>query len=93
MAVGGTAGSSFMFRRARGVAATSGRRDSGRTSQSWAALLLYRYLSNKASFVVCAVRVKDHHNLPNYSPRLKNTCVRQVVLDKWFRLNYTQFAK
>ena len=46
-----------------------------------------RYLSNTASFVVCAVSgVNDHHNLQNYSPLLKKTCVRQVVLDKWFPL-------
>ena len=31
--------------------------------------------------------VKDHHNLAQYSPLLKNTCVRQVALDKWFPLN------
>ena len=29
---------------------------------------------------------KDHHNLPKYLPLLKNTCGRQVVLDKWFPL-------
>ena len=27
-----------------------------------------------------------HHHLLPYSPLLKNTCFRQVVLDKWFRL-------
>ena len=27
-------------------------------------------------------RVKDHHKLLNYSPRLKKPCLRQVVLDK-----------
>ena len=26
----------------------------------------------------------------NYSPLLKKTCVRQVVLDKWFPLNLVQ---
>ena len=31
--------------------------------------------------------VKDHHNLDNYSPRLKKPCVRQVVLDKCFPPN------
>ena len=31
-------------------------------------------------------RIKDHHSLPRYSPLLKKTCVRQVVLDKWFPL-------
>ena len=42
-----------------------------------------------ASFVcVCAVySVKDQHNLPNCLPLLRKTCVRQVVLDKWFPLN------
>ena len=28
----------------------------------------------------------DHHKLPNRSPHLKNACVRQVALDKWFPL-------
>ena len=39
-----------------------------------------------ASFVLFALRsVKDHHHsLLHYSPLLKNTCVRQVVLDKRF---------
>ena len=41
-----------------------------------------------ASFVVCAVyNVQDQHNLPNDSPLLKNTCIRQVVLDKCFPPN------
>ena len=41
-----------------------------------------------ASFVLCAVySVKDHHNLQMCSPLLKKTCVRQVVLDKWFPPN------
>ena len=49
------------------------------------ALLVQRYLSNAASFVLRASpRVKDHHNLLHCSPLEKNTCVRQVVLDKWF---------
>ena len=29
-------------------------------------------------------RVKDQHNSLHDSSRLKNTCARQVVLDKWF---------
>ena len=42
----------------------------------WAALLVQRYLSNTASSVECFVRcVKDEHNLPICSPRLKTTCV------------------
>ena len=42
-------------------------------------------LSNAASFVLCVFcRVKDHHKLLHYSPRLKNICIRQVMLDKWF---------
>ena len=53
----------------------------------WVALLVYCYLCNTASFGLCAVcRFKDHHMLLHYSPRLKNTCVRQVVLDKCFPL-------
>ena len=48
------------------------------------ALLVLRYLSNAASFVLCVFRrVKDHHTLSNYSPCLKKTCVRQVGSDKW----------
>ena len=50
----------------------------------WVALLVSRYLSNAASFVLCVLRrVKDHHTVLHYSPRLKNICVRQVALDKW----------
>ena len=49
------------------------------------ALLVQRYISNTASFVVCVVHsVKDHLILPNDSPLLKSTRARQVVLDKWF---------
>ena len=29
---------------------------------------------------------EDHHNLPYDSPHLEKTCIRQVVLDKWFPL-------
>ena len=48
-----------------------------------AALLVYYGL-----ICVCVFRrVKDHHNLLEYSPLLKNTCVRRVVLDKWFPLS------
>ena len=44
-------------------------------------------LSNAASFVLCVFRrVKDHHNLLHSSPLWEKTCVRQVVLDKWFPL-------
>ena len=32
-------------------------------------------------------RVKDHHTLLHYSLLLKNTCVRQVALGKWFPLS------
>ena len=47
------------------------------------------YLSNATCLIrphlSCVVRrVKDHRKLPKYSPLLKKTCVRQVVLDKWF---------
>ena len=43
------------------------------------------HLSNMASFVSCVFRrVKDRHDLLHCSPLLKKTCVRQVVLDKWF---------
>ena len=47
----------------------------------------WHYLSDAASFVLRVFRrVKDHHNLPHDSPLLKNTGVRQVVLDKLFPL-------
>ena len=35
---------------------------------------------------VMLVGIKDHHQLLHGSPVLKNTCVRQVVLDKWLPL-------
>ena len=38
--------------------------------------------------VLCVFRrVKDRLNLPHYSPLSKNSCVRQVVLDRWLPLN------
>ena len=52
----------------------------------------WHYLANatcliQASLVSCVLRrVKDQYNLLYHSPRLKNTCVRQVVLDTWFLL-------
>ena len=60
---------------------------SSTTAIVWLELLVERYVSNTASFVPCAVySVKDCHNLQNYSSTLMNTCVRQVVLNKWFPL-------
>ena len=35
--------------------------------------------------------VKDHRNVLKYSPHLKKTCVRQVVLDNWFPLSQGSF--
>ena len=32
--------------------------------------------------IACFVAVRERRNLPNYSPCVKKTCVRQVVLDK-----------
>ena len=62
----------------------------GSSRRLWVARRVERYVSNTASFVLCAARrVKDHHHMPNNSPRLKNICVRQVVIDKWFPPNYT----
>ena len=44
-------------------------------------------LYNAASFVLCVLHcVQDHHKLLHYSPRLKNTCIGQVVLDKLLSL-------
>ena len=38
--------------------------------------------------MLCAFRrVKDHRNSLDYLPLSKETCVRQVVLDKWFPLS------
>ena len=46
-------------------------------------------LERGSPFVSCVLRrVEDHHTLLHCSPRLKKTCVRQVVLDKWFPLMY-----
>ena len=48
----------------------------------------WHYLSNEATFVLCVFRrVKDRHNLLHDLPLLKEPCVRQVVLDKWFPLS------
>ena len=48
---------------------------------TWVALPVSRYLSN-AEFVLCLFRrVKDHYNSLHNLPLLKNTCVRQVVLE------------
>ena len=52
---------------------------------NWVALLVSRYLSNAASFVLCVLcRVKDRHALQHSSPFLKKACVRQVASDKCF---------
>ena len=68
-----------------------------RFAATWVALLVKRYLSNRASFGLCVFcRVKDHHNLLHYSPLLKKASVRQVVLDKLFPLirgSHTKFNK
>ena len=50
------------------------------------ATCLMRPRSFYVFFVVTSI--KDHHNLPHDSPLLKKACVRQVVLDKCFPLNY-----
>ena len=41
-------------------------------------------------FCVFFRSVKDQLNLPHYLSLLKNTCVIQVVLDKWFPLTQAQ---
>ena len=42
-------------------------------------------------YALCVFRrVKDHHHLLHDSPLLKNTCLRQVVIDKWFPLTYAR---
>ena len=55
----------------------------------WVPLLVYCYLSNAASFVMCCVwscQGSSYVTLQQDSPRLKTTRVRQVVSDKWFPL-------
>ena len=54
-----------------------------------AIMIGWHYLSKAACLMrphllcVCVFRrVKDHRNLLHYSPPLKKTCFRQVVLDK-----------
>ena len=37
--------------------------------------------------------MEDHHTLLHDRPRLKNTCVRQVVLDNWFPLNLSNIIQ
>ena len=60
---------------------------------TWVALLVQRYVSNMASSVLCDVRcVRDHHKLLLCSQLLKETRVRQVVLDKWFTLKWCVVA-
>ena len=55
--------------------------------ENWVALPVWRDLSNRASFVLCAFRrVEDRPNLLHDSSLLKKTCVRRVVVDKWFPL-------
>ena len=55
----------------------------------WKPVIGWHYLSNAAYliqprlFVCVSRRVKDHHTLLDDSHCLKNTPVRQVVLDKW----------
>ena len=44
-------------------------------------------LTRPRSFDVFVCRVNDHHKLIHYLPRLKKTCGRQVVLDKWFSMS------
>ena len=39
------------------------------------------------SVVLCVLHRVKEHKLLQYSPRLKNTRVRQLVLDKWFPLS------
>ena len=43
-------------------------------------------------FICMFRRVKDHHNLLQGSPSLKNACIRRVVLDKWFPLTYVHIC-
>ena len=57
-----------------------------RKSELWHLHLGWHCLSALSVFH----RVKDHHNSPCYSPRLKKACVRQVALDKWLPLSTTR---
>ena len=62
-------------------------------------LLGWHYLSNATRlmrprlFYASVRRVKDHRNLLHDSQLLKNNCIRQVVLDKWFPLNHSPCLK
>ena len=56
------------------------------------ASVVWHYLSNATClmrtrlFYVFVVRFQDHHMLLDDSPLLKKTCIRHVVLHKWFCL-------
>ena len=56
---------------------------------AWVALLVWRYLYNAASCVLYGIAclIQSYLHLLHYSPLLKKTCIRQVVLDKWLPLN------
>ena len=60
----------------------------------WSRSFGWHYLSNATCLIrrhlFCVFRsAKDHHNLLHDSQLFKKTCVRQVVLDRWFPLNHT----
>ena len=53
----------------------------------------WRYLSNADSFVFYGITcLVGYLSLLHDSPLLKSTCVRQVVLDKWFPLTPGPFS-
>ena len=64
-----------------------GKASAGKATLGWHCLSQATCLIRPRLFCVFR-RVKDHHNSLHYSPRLKKTCVRQVVLDKRLSLRH-----
>ena len=51
-------------------------------------IVIYVYIYIYIYICICVFRrVRDRHKLLHYSPLVKKTCVRQVVLDDWFSLS------
>ena len=61
--------------------------------RSWVALLVWRYLSNAASFVFYGITgLIRLIEFAVWFATFEEKCVRQVVLDKWFPLAHTQLG-
>ena len=66
--------------------------------ESSCAVVGWHYLSNatclirpRLLYALCSF--KEHHTLLHHSPLLKNTCIWQVALDKWFPLSFGSMAR